>query len=560
MRFTILLIVFVSVSAAGFSDTYYVPGDYATIQDAIDGVSGGDTIIVKPGTYMENIDFQGKSITVQSQDGPQTTIIDGGDPPGITYRSVVRFMSGEGPGAILDGFTLQNGKGVEAFNQYWGGGIYCEGSSPTIINNIITLNLSIASDHLRGAGICCRRPSEPWIENNTITRNFGAEVGGGIFCSEEANATITGNTITEHWAMKGGGISVWECSDVTISHNLIEGNGATVNGGGIHIERAAAGIYNNIIRDNISEASGYIYGGGGLFIDSDMGGCNVYNNLFLNNLSMTNGGGLEMRGHASLIYNNTFVNNEAAGPGGGLSIYPEPYHTPQIFNCIVWGNSAPTGAEIYIDTASGGIADVTYCDIRDGCMGEGNIDADPLFADAANDDYHLTWISPCINQGTNDDAPALDYDGHTRPHMGTSEIGFDEFIETHPLEADIFTLSQPLGGEVNFSLKADTPNGGRNYILLGSVTGTAPGFPLPGGYVTLPLNWDFFSEFIGSLINTTLFSNFMGDLDASGEATAMLDTLAPLPPGALGYVMHFAYALRGPWNFVSNPVVVEIVP
>ena len=76
--------------------------------------------------------------------------------------------------------------------------------------------------------------------------------------------------------------------------------------------------------------------------------------------------------------------------------------------------------------------------------------------------------------------------------------------------------------------------------------------------VTLPLNWDPFTDFVVALMNTSVFSNFLGTLDASGNTTAQLN--APPVPGFAGITMHYAYALNRPWNFVSNPVAIEIVP
>jgi hypothetical protein len=76
--------------------------------------------------------------------------------------------------------------------------------------------------------------------------------------------------------------------------------------------------------------------------------------------------------------------------------------------------------------------------------------------------------------------------------------------------------------------------------------------------VTLPVNWDVFTDFVLALLNTYVFSNFLGTLDATGMATAQLN--APPIPGFAGITMHYAYALNNPWDFVSNPVAVEIVP
>ena len=111
----------------------------------------------------------------------------------------------------------------------------------------------------------------------------------------------------------------------------------------------------------------------------------------------------------------------------------------------------------------------------------------------------------------------------------------DEVVgaEPSPLGIDPMVLPEA-GGTVDFTLWADRTNGNRNYFLLGSVSGTAPGTPLPGGSATLPLNWDLFTMLVFQLANTPVFANFQGTLDTEGNATATMDTLGPLPPGLVG--------------------------
>jgi hypothetical protein len=90
------------------------------------------------------------------------------------------------------------------------------------------------------------------------------------------------------------------------------------------------------------------------------------------------------------------------------------------------------------------------------------------------------------------------------------------------------------------------------------LSGTDPGTLLPGGLVTIPLNRDWFTDFILARLNSGPFQEFFGSLNASGSATAQLN--APPVPGYAGVTMHYAYALNNPWDFVSNPVAIEVVP
>jgi hypothetical protein len=184
------------------------------------------------------------------------------------------------------------------------------------------------------------------------------------------------------------------------------------------------------------------------------------------------------------------------------------------------------------------------------------INEEPLFLDPKNDDFHLTWVSPCINRGTMNKAPPDDMDGDPRPYLGSVDMGADEFTGTHPLEADLFSISET-GGIIHFTLNGSIQNADRNYIILGSMNGTAPGYALPGGNL-LRLNWDEFTDYVIALINTPIFWNFLNTLDATGSATAQLN--APPLPGFAGVTMHYAYALNNPWDFLSNPVAIEIVP
>src|SRR5438477_12388833 len=217
--------------------TINVPGNAPTIQAAIDTAIDGDTVLVAPGTYVENINFNGKAITVTSSGGPSVTIIDGN-----ANGAVVIFANSETANSVLNGFTIRNGLShFSAPTQGSGGAIYITNASPTISGNVITNNQAV-----EGAGISVQFAS-PIIKGNTITLNHqccgsGGTGGGGILIGGAGSAQILNNTITNNAlsSAEGGGISLFAAGTPIIRGNLISGNSVSglipaATGGGIRI-------------------------------------------------------------------------------------------------------------------------------------------------------------------------------------------------------------------------------------------------------------------------------------------------------------------------------------
>jgi len=150
--------------------------------------------------------------------------------------------------------------------------------------------------------------------------------------------------------------------------------------------------------------------------------------------------------------------------------------------------------------------------------------------------------------------PDLTYNG------GTEWVG-DGFVvkAPHPaLTASPYTLPET-GGAAELHLVAGAAQAGRHYLILAGLSGTEPGFLLPGEAAVLPLNWDAFTDFALSLVNSPLFSDFLGSLNGAGNGTALLAAPA-LPPGYTGVQIFFAYCLNAPFDFASNAVTVKIIP
>ncbi|MHC4943210.1 MAG: DUF7948 domain-containing protein [Planctomycetota bacterium] len=135
----------------------------------------------------------------------------------------------------------------------------------------------------------------------------------------------------------------------------------------------------------------------------------------------------------------------------------------------------------------------------------------------------------------------------------------DGMLSADPsLEPDVFEIPENTGGSIDFQLSPGPDYANREYLLLGSVSGTVPGTALPGGLVNLPLNLDVFTDVVLLLLNTQVFADFYGSLDAAGSAMAHLNA-GPVP-GYAGTQIYFAFCLNKPFDFVSNPVTIEIVP
>jgi hypothetical protein len=306
--FTTFFVIYIPVLV--IADTIWVPDDYPNIQQAIDAAMNGDTVLVQPGIYVENIDFLGKAITVKSEQGADVTVIDGGSPVKPDYRSCVLFQNKEGLDSLLEGFTLTNGMGTWYGYSYIGGAINCYNSSPTIANNTICDN-SVGD-------------IDPWV--------YG--VGGGIYCGNGSFPNIINNNIIDNSAENGGGGICCDESSPTIKNNNIAGNTTDGDGGGINSYNSSPIISNNIIAENTSKYEMF-GGGGGIVIHYDSPSSIIYNNTIMLNSTSGSCGGILCSDSSSMILNNIISNNTAVS-GGGIGF---SYSSPTIMNNIISDNS-----------------------------------------------------------------------------------------------------------------------------------------------------------------------------------------------------------------------------
>lgn len=203
------------------ADILLVPDEYPTIQEAIDAAVAGDSIIVSPGTYFENIVVEDKNISIISLSGPSVTTIDGSTGSGSNHSCVT--FDGVNNYAVLQGFTLTGGKGTSfeynpGYFKVYGGGILCNYATPSIIGNVITSNVAVGigmSMETFGGGIASKGIiASTVLVGNVIWMN-GALDGGGIW---GGNLFMINNVICYNYS---GGI---EYSTGTVMNSIIWGN------------------------------------------------------------------------------------------------------------------------------------------------------------------------------------------------------------------------------------------------------------------------------------------------------------------------------------------------
>ena len=233
---------------------------FYTIQKGINHSKDGDSVLVYAGTYVENIDFTGKKISVIGENKFRT-IIDG-DSSG----TVVTIESGEDSTTLLKAFMIRNGIAKN------GGGIKITNKSNPVINHVIVHD---NRSHTNGGGIYINN-ARASISNTIIRGNNSDGVAGGLYIGEGA--------------------------EVTVSYAQIINNVAAVRGGGIFVRKHTTSF--NLKYALISHNSSYEGGGIGSWYASS----NLSNITFVGNNSTTNRGhAIFLRDGAQMVLENSIV-------------------------------------------------------------------------------------------------------------------------------------------------------------------------------------------------------------------------------------------------------------
>lgn len=333
--------------------------------------------------------------------------------------------------------SFRIGSGVQVYGGF-------SGNETELIQRNISANTTLFSGDI---GVSGERGDNSYhvvvfTDGSDIARLDGVVIRGG-----NANAPSAVDK-----GRLGGGIYIGQCSPAIVNCSIT--NNYASDGGGIYIGTYSSSggqkIYVDrcVVKDNSAN-----YGGG-----IDVGiyafrGIYISNTAFLNNSAVTSGGGFSNGSEAecvnclfaynsaryggaflgttlqtsvrSTLTNCTILNNTASEEGGGIQVSANYGVSSTIIkNSIISNNTAPTGSNLLFN---GGAYTITYSNIQGGFAGNSNIDANPLFVDAANGNYQLQVGSPSVNTGdpatTTNDVGPLDLAGNPRIDNGRIDMG-----------------------------------------------------------------------------------------------------------------------------------------
>ena len=316
----VFLILILSSGIGTAAETFVQPGD--SIQAAVNNAVSGDVIIVKPGTYTENIKVTTHNLIIKSESGnPANTIIIANDP-------AVDVFTVESNKVTISGFKIMESKIDHA-------GIYmykcknCTVENNRLLNNSIGIHLMNSDYNLILGNLIGRGEKGIDIEQssyNTVSDNRASKNRYGIYLPNSQGNVLSNNTLSEN---KDYGILL-----STAVSNTLSGNEASNNGRGIHLGNSDG----NKISDN-TIVSNEIYG---LFICPKSDRNQVLNNYFNNTINAEANNGTD----------NIYSTEKTAG----TNIVGGPYLAGNF-----WARPDGFGhSEITPDTDGNGLADKKY--------------------------------------------------------------------------------------------------------------------------------------------------------------------------------------------------------
>ncbi len=406
----------------------------------------------------------------------------------------------------LEGLTFERNVAASA-----GGGMFLDGSSPAISNTTFIENTAGA-----GGGMfswTLGQTMHPALANTTFLSNTARSFGGGLASQTDTNSsssitltdvTFTGNKTWASGIIGTGGGMYHASGPATLTRVVFENNVSRNYGGGFHLEHNGSATLNEVsfIGNTADDGGGICIGiesvpdnstltltrgvfthNRAWFAGSGMmqahGDSTLVDVMFSQNTVDTYGGGVSIYDGTATLLGVTMASNTAGLDGGGLYVFNNGSAT--LANSILWGNSATQNGD---QIENEGTLDITYSDIQDSGGGGNNIDADPFFVDAANDDLRLSYLSPAIDAGNSlSVTTGIDLAGNPRIVGAAVDMG------AYELAGPIITLQKsvtptqgvPYHGVVTYTLSLANVGVQSDTVTL---TDTLPDEVSFGGWIT----------------------------------------------------------------------------
>jgi hypothetical protein len=246
---------FVSASVAAVAATLQVPQQYASIQAGVDAAMPGDTVLVAPGIYFENVLIQ-KSLRLRSTDGAALTTIDGNGigTPLAVWGTLTETVT-------ISGFTLTGGAflldSVEVgYPNQWGAGLFIDSvATANVFGNVVSGNRGCGGSAIRTFETNIRvhdnvvRGNQPmdWCPGN----GEALRLNGSGTLSESKKAAVERNEIVGNG---GVGLSLVAFAEISVRGNIITDNGNTLEpiplGGGMELGHVGGVVADNYVARN----------------------------------------------------------------------------------------------------------------------------------------------------------------------------------------------------------------------------------------------------------------------------------------------------------------------
>jgi parallel beta-helix repeat protein len=310
----------------------YPSADFTKIQKAVDAASFGDTIIVYPGTYTENVDVNKGHLTIQSESGAEVTIVQAANLYDHVYDVTADYVN-------IIGFTLMQAE-YSVAGIYIGDSKFCsisdsiitgtapdwcyygiwlmQSSSNTLINN----DVSAGSNGIRLEGSCYNT-----VLNNSVTSVWGSEA---IYLEYSNDNTLENNRLSGSSSSLGCGISL-----ISSSNNTVINNDASKTYAGISLEDSG----NNTISNN------NVWDG-----DEGIELISSNNNVLIDNNLLSWLDGIYVDGSSDNIITNNDVSSYESDYSSGILVFDS------CNNSVAYNNVSSCLVGIWIDNDSSGNA------------------------------------------------------------------------------------------------------------------------------------------------------------------------------------------------------------